>query len=201
VKPKDVKPDFVKSFQALHIMGSSLSINENLRNACYTAVKIARKSGMIVSYDPNLRAELMRPREMRRISEPVLNACRVMLPSKQELFDLTGKTSLDNASQRIFRYGVEELIVKLGAEGFIAMNRQEHVFESAYSVPEVDPTGAGDAFDAAMILGHLRKWELRTLLDFANAVGALKVRNVGPMEVPTSFSEVTKFMRSNKKKA
>jgi sugar/nucleoside kinase (ribokinase family) len=38
------------------------------------------------------------------------------------------------------------------------------------------------------------------LLDFANAVGALKVLKVGPMEVPSSLSEVRDFMRESKKR-
>jgi len=67
IRSKNVEKDFVKSFAVLHIMGSTLSLNDIVRKACYKAVRIASKAGMIVSFDPNLRAELMEPRLMRRI--------------------------------------------------------------------------------------------------------------------------------------
>jgi sugar/nucleoside kinase (ribokinase family) len=195
-----VVKDFVKSFAVLHIMGSTLSLNDTVRKACYKAVSIADKAGMIVSFDPNLRAELMEPKLMRAISQPLLKAADIVLPSKQELFDLTGETAVDEASKKMFKHGAENLIIKLGAGGSIALTKQGRVSEPAYDVVESDPTGAGDAFDAAVILGYLRKWTPETILDFANAVGALKVTNVGPMAVPESALEVTEFMKKSRKR-
>jgi sugar/nucleoside kinase (ribokinase family) len=194
-----VTADLIKSSSALHITGSSLSISENMRNACYKAVNLASRSGIIISFDPNLRAELMNRRTMMKISKPVLNAANVVLPSKQELFDLTGQQSVDDASAKIFKHGAECLIVKLGAQGSIGLNDHGQIIEPGYQVREVDPTGAGDAFDAAVILGYLKKWKFRALLEFANAVGAFKVTKSGPMDVPRSLAQVRAFMRTNKK--
>ena len=201
VKPTDVQEDFVKSFRVLHIMGSTLSLGDSTRKACYKAARIANRSGMTITYDPNLRAELLEPKLMRKISKPILNVANIVMPSKAELFDLTGEITIEEASQQIFNYGAENLIVKLGNEGSVAITKQGRTFEPAYDVQEADPTGAGDAFDAAIIHGYLRKKTPGALLDFANAVGALKVTKVGPMEVPASISEVTSFMRELKKKS
>ena len=200
IRSKDVVKDFVKSFAALHIMGSTLSLNEIVREACYKAVRIASKAGMIISFDPNLRAELMKPKLMRKISEPLLKAADIVLPSRQELFDLTGETAVDEASEKIFKHGVENLIMKHGAGGSMSLTKQGRLSEPAYDVVETDPTGAGDAFDAAVILGYLRKWTLEATLDYANAVGALKVTKVGPMAVPENALEVTEFMKKSKKR-
>jgi len=41
----------------------------------------------------------------------------------------------------------------------------------------------------------------RDCLKFANAVGAIKVLNVGPMEVPKSLEEVEKFMENARQKS
>jgi sugar/nucleoside kinase (ribokinase family) len=200
VKSGDVLKDFVKSFRVLHVMGSTLSLGDNIRKACYKAVRIAHSSGMIITYDPNLRAELLEPRLMRKISRPLLNVAEIVIPSKAELFDLTGKITIEEASRQIFKYGVEDLIIKLGNEGSVAITKQGRVHRPAYDVQEVDATGAGDAFDAAIIHGYLRKEAPEALLDFANAVGALKVTKTGPMEVPASIAEVTSFMKESKRK-
>ncbi|MEM3957515.1 MAG: sugar kinase [Thermoproteota archaeon] len=200
IKPEDVDEDFVKMFKVLHIMGSTLSMGEEIRESCYKAVEIANKAGIIITYDPNLRAELIEPSMISKISKKVLEAAEIVMPSKAELFDLTGKRNLDEASKEIFKYGVKLLIVKTGEIGSIGISRQETVFEPAYIVPEVDPTGAGDAFDAAAIYGYLKNWRLRELLEFANAAGALKVTRMGPMSVPECLSEVEHLMKIGRKK-
>jgi len=200
IKPEDVDEGFVKMFRVLHIMGSALSIGEEIREACYKAVEIAKRAGIIVTYDPNLRAELIEPQLISKISKKVLETAEIVMPSKAELFDLTGKRSLEEASKEIFKYGVKLLIVKAGEKGSVGVSRQETVFEPAYIVPEIDPTGAGDAFDAAVVYGYLKNRGLRETLELANAVGALKVTKMGPMGVPESLSEVEVFMKTGRKK-
>jgi sugar/nucleoside kinase (ribokinase family) len=46
-------------------------------------------------------------------------------------------------------------------------------FSSAYRVPVVDTTGAGDIFHAGFIYGLLQGWPLERQLDFACAAAAL----------------------------
>jgi sugar/nucleoside kinase (ribokinase family) len=199
IKPSDVDEDFVKSFKVLHIMGSTLSIGEAIREACYKAVKIASRFGTMVTYDPNLRRELISPRMIKRLSEPVLKTAEIIMPSQKELFDLTGKNNIKEASREILKKGASLLVVKMGDKGSLGVTEQEVVSEPAYIVREVDPTGAGDAFDAAIIYGYLKKQPLKEILEFANAVGALKVTRMGPMEVPENISKVRSFMRIGRK--
>ncbi|MCX8183671.1 MAG: sugar kinase [Crenarchaeota archaeon] len=200
INPEDVDEDFVKMFKVLHIMGSTLSMGEKIRESCYRAVEIANRAGMIITYDPNLRAELIEPQMISRISKKVLEVAEIVMPSKAELFDLTGKRNLEDASKEIFKYGVKLLIVKIGEKGSIGISRQETVFEPAYIVPEIDPTGAGDAFDAATVYGYLKNWRLREILEFANAAGALKVTKMGPMAVHEGLSEIEHLIKTGRKK-
>ncbi|MGB9717265.1 MAG: sugar kinase [Thermoproteota archaeon] len=200
IRPEDVDEDFVKMFKVLHIMGSTLSIGEEIRKSCYRAVEIANRAGIVVTYDPNLRAELIEPSMISKISKKVLEAAEIVMPSKAELFDLAGKKNLEEASKEIFKYGVKLLIVKIGEKGSIGISEQQTVFEPAYMVPEVDPTGAGDAFDAAAVYGYLKKRGLRELLEFANAAGALKVTRMGPMSVPEALSEIERLVKTGRKR-
>jgi sugar/nucleoside kinase (ribokinase family) len=43
----------------------------------------------------------------------------------------------------------------------------------------VDTTGAGDVFHGAFIYGLLAGWEMRRILDFANAMAALNCTALG----------------------
>ncbi len=201
VKPEHIEEDFVKETKVVHIMGSALSLNESMREACYKAVRIANQHGLIVTYDPNLRAELIEPSLIRKISEPILKVAELVMPSKNELLDLTGKRNVEEAAEEVLKYGVKQVIVKLGNEGSYLITKDEKYFEPAYEVNERDPTGAGDAFDAGYIMMYLKGKNYKESLKFANAVGALKVTNFGPMEVPSSLEEVEEFMKSSKQRA
>ena len=55
--PDDIKEAYFKDIKSLHIMGSGLSISKNSREACYMALKIAKKQNpeVVISFDPNLR--------------------------------------------------------------------------------------------------------------------------------------------------
>ncbi|RLF03885.1 MAG: hypothetical protein DRK00_07925 [Thermoprotei archaeon] len=83
--------------------------------------------------------------------------------------------------------GVKLLFVTLGEEGAIARSRRYLVRQRAFKVEVVDPTGAGDAFCAGVILklaeayggelrgvdvGHISLEKLCEVLAFAQAVGA-----------------------------
>lgn len=200
IKPEYIEENYVREAKIIHIMGSALSLNENMREACYKAVRIANQHGSVVTYDPNLRAELIEPSLIRKISEPILKVAELVIPSKNELFDLTGKSSIEEAANEVLKYGVKQVVVKLGDKGSYLITKNISHFEPAYDVSERDPTGAGDAFDAGYIMMCLKGKNYKDSLKFANAVGALKVKNFGPMEVPSSLREVEEFMRVSKQK-
>ena len=52
----------------------------------------------------------------------------------------------------------------------------------AFRIHEVDPTGAGDCFDAGFLCGQLEGRDPRESARLAAAVGALNAQAFGPME-------------------
>ncbi|RLG18941.1 sugar kinase [Nanoarchaeota archaeon] len=196
--PEDVDPCYVKASRALHLMGSSLSINDNCKNACYKAVEIAEHHKKIVTFDPNLRPELLDISTIRKICRPILEVAKVVLPSGVEAEILTGVSDLIKAGRKLLEYGPEVAVIKVGEKGSIAVTRDEVIKVPAIRVKEVDPTGAGDVYDAAVMFGLLNNWPLRKILCFANAAGAIKVTRFGPMEGPISRKEIEDFLRKHK---
>ena len=61
---------------------------------------------------------------------------------------------------------------------------------------EVDPTGAGDCFDATFMAGLCGGMPLAQALARASAAGAKAVEKRGPMEGNTSQAELAAFMDS-----
>ena len=196
--PKDVNEDYFKNVKSLHIMGSGLSISENSREACYKAIKIAknRNSNVIISFDPNLRPEMLDLNTIIKICNPVLESTTILLPSGEEAENLAGIKGSKEACQKLLEMGPKIVALKQGNEGCTVFSSEkfEGLKVKGFKVVEKDPTGAGDCFGGAFIIGYLAGWALKDIATFANAIGALKVTSFGPMP-NTSYDEVLSFMR------
>lgn len=199
LSPDYIDPDYIRSAKVLHISGSTLAISDSARDACYRAANAAYKAGVLISFDPNIRPELLGGSSvLERLYGPILNVSDVILPSLTEARVLTGAGDVEDVAWRLIGRGADLVVVKMGAEGSLLLSKEGIVIrEWAYRVNEVDPTGAGDVFDAAFLVARLRGFSLERALEFANAAGAIKVTRFGPMEGPTSFDEVLEFLETS----
>ena len=84
--------------------------------------------------------------------DDVLARTALALPTLDDEQALHGDRDAEEASRRIAALGVEEVVVKLGADG--ALVQGEHV-PAEPGVEVVDTTGAGDAFDAGYLHARL----------------------------------------------
>jgi len=69
--------------------------------------------------------------------------------------------------------------VTLGKRGSLFFDGNNIFRTAAISVKELDTTGAGDAFQAGLLLGLLRGWDLQFSIRFATSLGALKCTYAG----------------------
>lgn len=191
-----VGSDYLSKVKYLHLMGSSLSINEECRKACYKAVRIVKEAGGKISFDPNLRPELLGIEKIREISEPILSSCEVVLPSEEEAKMLAGTKDAEDACQKLLEYGPEIVALKRGEKGSWIFTAKDKIEVASFPVKEIDPTGAGDCFDAGFVVGLLREWPLEKVARFANAVGALAVTKKGPMEGAPTLEEVNRILKA-----
>jgi len=179
----------------LHVMGSSLFSSDIIENA-KTAVALVKQNGGTISFDPNIRKEMLTIREMRTALEFMLRSCDVFLPSSSELLMLTEATGEAEAISRAFAHGVSNIVVKRGVEGATYHDVNGSASSPAFGVEEIDPTGAGDCFDAAFVTFRLRGESVEESLRYANACGARAVCVRGPMEGTSTLAELTAFMAS-----
>lgn len=68
-----------------------------------------------------------------------------------EALSMTGKKNLEESIKELLKKGVKLVIVTMGENGLIAMNKEVKIKMPAFKVPTIDPTGAGDAFCAGII--------------------------------------------------
>ncbi|KKK42153.1 hypothetical protein LCGC14_0711210 [marine sediment metagenome] len=197
ISPKDIRESYFEDIRCLHIMGSALSISKNSREACFKAIKIAKNKNpeVIVSFDPNLRSEMLETEMIIKICKPILDVTDILLPSGEEAEILAGISDPKKACQALLKFGLKIITLKEGKKGCTLFSREDSsgIQIEGFNVNEIDPTGAGDSFGGAFIVGYLAGWNLKKAAKFANAVGALKVSFNAPIP-NTTYEEAIKLM-------
>jgi sugar/nucleoside kinase (ribokinase family) len=109
----------------------------------------------------------------------------------EEARSLTGARDPERAASAIRRLGAKNVLVTLGGDGCIAAVAGQVLRLPAFKVRVVDPTGAGDAFSAGVILklhdrlrrggraGDLSAADWTGILIYASACGAVCTTGVG----------------------
>ena len=188
---------YAESFRHLHLMGCSLSISRSMRETCIAMAQAVKKAGGSVSLDPNLRPELLSAEECRDILLPVVSLSDIVLPSGEEAGLLVHEPDSDKACHRLLEMGVKVVVLKLGGRGCRVFSTDGTIDVPGFKIKAVDPTGAGDCFDAGFVSGYLDGLPLHEAARMANAMGALAASRMGPMEGTFSLKEVMAFMKSS----
>jgi len=108
----------------------------------------------------------------------------------------TGIVEQKKALMELQKYTPGFLCTTLGHEGAMALINGEILHVKGFEVNAVDTTGAGDVFHAGFIYGLLRNWEVVEILRFANAVAALKCRELGGRKGIPTLKEARNFLNS-----
>ena len=174
--------------------GDSISIS--CGKVIITAVEYFHERGARISFDPNIRPELLGDRELMDVIGPVLENTALLFPGEAELKLLSGFQDINRAVEMLFGNPTLELIVlKQGKAGATVFTREERIVTQAYSVQEVDPTGAGDCFDAGFLCGFLEGKSIEDCGRIAAAAGALNAAAFGPMEGVISPKSIQDLIR------
>jgi sugar/nucleoside kinase (ribokinase family) len=111
--------------------------------------------------------------------EQLLPHVDVFLPNSDEARIISGETDPFRQAEFFQRRGVHTAVVTMGAEGAVLVRDGMHMKVGVFSVPYVDGSGGGDAFDAGFIYGLLRGLDAEGCLQVASALGASCVRAIG----------------------
>lgn len=176
-----------------HVMGSSL-FSERATSVILAGIEMVKRKGGTVSFDPNIRKEMIELPGMREALTKVLMLTDIFLPSGEELFIFTDAADEASAVTEMLARGISAVIVKKGSAGAVYYDRHRQVTAQGFPVTEVDPTGAGDCFGAGFVSLWLRGAHPEDALRIACACGALAVTRKGPMEGIATLAEVQAFL-------
>ena len=202
LRKEEINADIVKSAKIFHF-GTLSSTHEGVREATRYGVDIAKESGALISFDPNLRPPLWNSLEdARREIEYGLEKCDILKISDNEIEFMTGLTDYDKAVRELMeKYQIKLAFATLGKNGSRAYYGDIKAECGVFKVDTIETTGAGDTFCGSAlnyILEHdincLTENDLRELLTFANGAASLITTRRGALKVMPEEKEILELI-------
>lgn len=182
-----------------HIMGCSMMADMAFGKRIVETMRLAAECGAKVSFDPNIRPELMKDPEAGSLVDAVMEQVSVFMPGVEELLSISGEADVPSAVAKLFEKEKLEIIaLKRGSKGCTVYTRDggEYSF-GVYPVKPVDATGAGDSFDASFLCGLLEGKSIPDAIKLATAAASLNTAAFGPMEGKISPENCAKMIADN----
>jgi 2-dehydro-3-deoxygluconokinase len=192
--PEDVTADVVSQSKVLHLSAITQAISASSRETAFAAIHQARKSGVKISYDTNLRLKLWPLNQARDVINQVVPMCDVLLPSLDDVTSLTGLQEPKKIIDYYLKLGAKLVVLKQGEQGVLVADGHNESCISGHAVKTIDATGAGDTFDGAFLSEWIRSNDPFKAAEYANAAAALSTTRYGAVNSIPNRTEVELFL-------
>ena len=201
ITPEDIDEEYVTKAKSVILTGITPALSDSCLMAVNKMYDIAVSNNMDIIFDTNIRLKLWKQADKAKNALSRFLKSKIVFTNIEDLEILLPGLSIVDGAKKIIDKGAEIVVVKLGEEGAIAVEKNYRVYKSpAFKVPFVeDVIGAGDAFDAAFIASIYRGLPIEQALLYANAAGALVVSVRGDVEAQPSWKELEVFIESQKR--
>ena len=204
LREEEVNEELIINSKVFHF-GSLSFTDEPVRSASLKALELAKKSGAIISFDPNLREPLWNDlKEAKKQIAAGMKYADIVKISDNEILWFTNEDDYDNAISKLRNdYPNLRLIcLSLGPEGSRAYYNDIVVKQKAFLREDtVDTTGAGDTLCAYMIntvlengLDNLDEYSLKEMLRKGNAAASIITTRKGALKVMPDVAETDDFL-------
>ncbi len=205
IKPEEVDESLIAGAKVFHFGTLSLT-DEPAASATRKAIELAKKHGLLVSLDPNLRKPLWKREEDAKAAiEWSLRQADIVKISDEEIAWLWGLSPEEGARKLLTEYGVSLVYATLGPKGCHAATQNAAVtVSSPTGIHVVDTTGAGDIFGGSAMSqflqydkapAELTEAELRQIVGFACTAASLSTQKHGGIASVPELPEVKERLK------
>lgn len=207
LREDELQEDLIRDTEIFHF-GTLSMTHEEVRRATKKAVAIAKESGALVSFDPNLRPPLWTSlEEAKEQAAYGFSQCDILKISDNEIQWFTGEKDFDAGIRKLKeQYDIPLIMLSMGKEGSRAYYKDLRVEVKPFLQDNtIETTGAGDTFGACCLhhvlkygLDQLDEEKLTEMLTFANAAASIITTRKGALRVMPEVEEVEAFIKSRK---
>ncbi len=204
LKEEELQEELIRSGEIFHF-GTLSMTHEEVGRATRKAVAVAKESGALISFDPNLRPPLWKSLEdAKKAAAYGFSVCDILKISDNEIQWFTGEEDFDAGIGKLQeQYHIPLVMLSMGRNGSRAYYGNLRA-EAAPFLQEatVETTGAGDTFGACCLyhvlrygLNDLNEDKLTEMLTFANAAASIVTTRKGALRVMPGAEEVEALVK------
>ena len=201
----DINNSLIKNCKIFHF-GTLSMTHKGVRKATKKAIKKAKESGALISFDPNLRPPLWESLDdAKKQVEYGLGQCDILKISDNEIQWFTGEKDFDKGIKKLQdRYSIKLIVLSMGKDGSRAYYKNLRVEKPAFVQKNtIETTGAGDTFGGCCLnfilkygLDNMDQEKLEKMQTFANAAASLITTKKGALRVMPTKDEVKDFIKA-----
>jgi sugar/nucleoside kinase (ribokinase family) len=188
----DIPLEKVKQCKVLYL-GGYLVMPKMVQEELVPVFAAAREKGVKTVLDVVVPG----PGEYLSRLDRLLPHVDVFLPNNHEAALMTGESDSVRQAEAFRRLGSKTVVITMGGDGVVLVSEKTRLRAGVFTVPFVDGSGGGDAFDAGFIYGMLNDMSPEGCLRVASALGASCVRAIGTTPGVFTRSECEEFLRKN----
>jgi 2-dehydro-3-deoxygluconokinase len=200
MNPSTLVDSYFDNAKILHITGIFPMLGAECWEMTLAAIAVAKKKGLLVSFDPNIRKQLWRGEESKRMLLEIAQKADIILPGIQEAELLVESLQWKDISAAFHSKGIRFVIMKDGAAGaYYSMKTTDDEaiggYEKGFPVKRVvDTVGAGDGFAVGVLSGILEGLTLKESVRRGNAIGSLAVTVKGDSDGYPTRKELEEYL-------
>ena len=181
-----------KFFQASAI---SQAISDEMRECVSQAMRCARKAGVSVAYDTNLRLQLWPLEQAQQVIHDAMADCDIVLPGYDDAVALTGLKNADDIVDFYLALGPSIVALSMGKDGVLVAENEQREHVAGFVVEARDATGAGDTFDGAFLSELAAGRDVFSAARYANAAAALSTTGYGAVAPMPTRAQTELFLK------
>ena len=192
LKEEDLLVNLLENTKIFHF-GTLSMTHEDVRQATKRAIQIAKESGAVISFDPNLRTPLWKTLdEAREQAAYGFSKCDILKISDNEIQWFTGEEDYDAGIRKLrSQYEIPLILLSMGKSGSRAYYKDLRI-EAAPFLQEntIETTGAGDTFGGCCLhhvlkygLNNMDEERLYRMLTFANGAASIITTRKGALRM------------------
>ncbi|MCL6444554.1 MAG: sugar kinase [Alicyclobacillus sp.] len=190
----DIELSLLSNARFLHITGVTPALSETNREMILAVVKEAKRQGVQIAFDPNLRLKLWSLDQAIPVLQDLARYADIVLPGLDEGVLLSNQDTPERIAEWFLNRGSKLVAIKLGERGAYYQTPDECGYVAGFSVEMIDEIGAGDAFAAGVLSGLLDHLETPDVIRRGCALGAIAVSGQGDYEMLPRRSELEIFL-------
>jgi ribokinase len=135
---------------------------------------------------------ILNPAPYHELPDDVFPFIDYFIPNEHELASFVGKQNADyqEAARVLLKKGLKNLIVTLGKNGSLFINREAQIKIEPIKVDAIDTTAAGDSFLGAFVTALSQDKSIKQAMEFANRCSAITVTRKGAIVSLPKLEEV-----------